>query len=1577
MAGLLKAIILAVVLITRPVAAADDGDDFSNNLFSDLAPLLALFGERVTTQFMSQAVGWADNIILAMGPLGIVTIIVSTIRVGGPIWLRAIVGRARENRAVAEEELMSSTSEEVSELWNGQKIVRVAGKPSIAEFICLLPLGAGAETESAVSEGAMADGQSQPDNDPFEVVSLEDAVKKDYIREVNQDIPGKRIAHRVAHAVRYLWRRDGKSLDDPERTKGIVSNNGSQASVPKKFIIVRNKTNAAPNLLLNIDRFSSPSELWAVATIGTMLQLGVLVYGGFITYHPSLLFKFQKGGNAVAHYAYPCTAVGTLLVVLGLIACSHVVESSTHEKFYVPNGFEARMVYLQKAGTVGDQSFDSFAIFAKEAKSVIVTSRRNDETTTVVLETKTVIGMFLALSGFVVQFVGLRSMNWSATIAQLVAVLIMTALRALVRRDLAKTPTTEKLLPGVELDWLATRLSFRFFHGLPDQGNEGDRPKSTEPPSAKKKGGRSETPGSADSWLKSSTDVASPRTSGTSCNTTHKSRPQSWIFKVVEASGTPSQETQKASMAHSAMKIRKGLADLAPWPRPLSAEARAVVTAIESTMNYFDDQSVFCPPEKPRDTPPSTLGAGRDGLHDESFVWHVETLRHGKIYFTVKRQRGKWKASEPEVEAALSLWDSDDLLHKPETGSVLVAGPDVASLPRDSTKARRALQLLGPSSPRLRRDLRWWLPGETAKIMTVRAAGESARAAGANGGREEEYHGVFGCGHSDGCPGWTETVRYRTMELLWPYDTTSTFPTTTRIPFLPRNELLLATTHEQPARRLFAQHLFTAFMWALAREKMQRPIPGRANIQASDLSQLDVSPHSWRLFTLQNQQFSRVVQDIHATGLGSLNDIYFCIIPPLSQTHRLPQTDSVVKWAQQHLLEPGPTGRWSKVVNGLVWLLGTFPDGDPVRDHLVPLAVSGLLLLAQECMARKRQMYPEDDVKELESLKCDLESMLKTDNGAHHSLSVARGYAPATNYRYPEPILASMEQEWSYDYSDGPERSANLNIQDAFSRTALHYAEVDGHYFAGLSKVREMINAQDCLGWSPLHFASNQDSGGADDKVARLIQAGADVGLRSLEGFTPLHCAAMAGATKSVMELVEAGADVNVLDSLRNTPLHWAAFLGHDDIVTELLGLTNQGLRTIGGRTVLHQFALRDKATTTGTEYESVLQSILKQGYDASAKDRFGRVALHYAASSGLENVVKSDLLPKHGADGIDILDNEGMRPIDFAAAHGHDNLVEYLFNLWDGASKKEQVRHRNRKDATLLHHAAGGDCRSLLSSLLLPGGWISLDWVDGWNMSALHYAAINGRTATLKLLAETQPDLLSAEDCEGNTALHLAAESGNKDCVLYLETKLTERGEERWLVAGEGMTPLHLAVKHVDDVAMVNFLLKAGCPIDQKDRYGYTALHLAAIEGHVAIAEALLGWKPQAAQVGATTNVGDQPLACAAFCGSVQMVELLVKSGAETKVRDKDGKTPFLVAARYELAHSEHRLWIAPLREVTAQRKVNVLQLLIETGADPHDVDQHGRSARDVVFDGHKGDDDEDTRNRQLVAGYLECLLL
>lgn len=67
--------------------------NISDYLPDELAPLLTLFGEQVTKQFLSVCIGWPDVILLSLGPVGIITIMISTIRVSDLTWLKALVGR--------------------------------------------------------------------------------------------------------------------------------------------------------------------------------------------------------------------------------------------------------------------------------------------------------------------------------------------------------------------------------------------------------------------------------------------------------------------------------------------------------------------------------------------------------------------------------------------------------------------------------------------------------------------------------------------------------------------------------------------------------------------------------------------------------------------------------------------------------------------------------------------------------------------------------------------------------------------------------------------------------------------------------------------------------------------------------------------------------------------------------------------------------------------------------------------------------------------------------------------------------------------------------------------------------------------------------------------------------------------------------------------------------------------------------------------------------------------------------------------------------------------------------------------
>jgi len=108
-------------------------DDFANNLATDLAPLITLFGEQVTKQYLSESVGFLDTLIFALAPLGILTAVVSAIRVSGSPSLRAFIGRAQEGPGNAEVELLSCTSETTAEIWNDGGIARVFGKPNLLE----------------------------------------------------------------------------------------------------------------------------------------------------------------------------------------------------------------------------------------------------------------------------------------------------------------------------------------------------------------------------------------------------------------------------------------------------------------------------------------------------------------------------------------------------------------------------------------------------------------------------------------------------------------------------------------------------------------------------------------------------------------------------------------------------------------------------------------------------------------------------------------------------------------------------------------------------------------------------------------------------------------------------------------------------------------------------------------------------------------------------------------------------------------------------------------------------------------------------------------------------------------------------------------------------------------------------------------------------------------------------------------------------------------------------------------------------------------------------------------------------
>ncbi|KAL0930122.1 ankyrin repeat domain-containing protein 28 [Colletotrichum truncatum] len=131
-----KHFFFALALFVLCSSAADDGlSDFTNDLATDLGPLLALFGEFMTKQYLSESTTFLDYFIFAMCPIGIITTIVSVIRVCGSQSLRVFIGRSYEGNGVVEAELCTSTSRYVCELFDHGGITRVLGRPKILELV--------------------------------------------------------------------------------------------------------------------------------------------------------------------------------------------------------------------------------------------------------------------------------------------------------------------------------------------------------------------------------------------------------------------------------------------------------------------------------------------------------------------------------------------------------------------------------------------------------------------------------------------------------------------------------------------------------------------------------------------------------------------------------------------------------------------------------------------------------------------------------------------------------------------------------------------------------------------------------------------------------------------------------------------------------------------------------------------------------------------------------------------------------------------------------------------------------------------------------------------------------------------------------------------------------------------------------------------------------------------------------------------------------------------------------------------------------------------------------------------------
>jgi cytohesin len=380
--------------------------------------------------------------------------------------------------------------------------------------------------------------------------------------------------------------------------------------------------------------------------------------------------------------------------------------------------------------------------------------------------------------------------------------------------------------------------------------------------------------------------------------------------------------------------------------------------------------------------------------------------------------------------------------------------------------------------------------------------------------------------------------------------------------------------------------------------------------------------------------------------------------------------------------------------------------------------------------------------------------------------------------------------------------------------------------------------------------------------MAALVSAGADVNAENDMGSVPLHFAAGARArpADACRLLLAAGAAPGVEDVRGQVPWMAAA----DDELAHLLGGPDPALYAAAG----------------AGDVRALRALLADPALDPTLPSASGVGAAHLAAAGG--HVGALSLLLARAPALADARDAAaGEAPAHHAARGGHAAALELLA----------------RRGADLA-------ARSEHNSEYARGEWSSKsrEAIEPAHATPLHLAVEGGHAAAAAALlaAGAPPD---APDFEGRTPLHRALEAaleGDEEAAAMAEL-LLKAGADAARGTSDFASALHLVS---GDAELIKLLAAHGADANVADAEGWTALMLSARRGGRAGSSAAAALLAAGAAAGATNAAGATALHLAAANGRLETARALLAAAPALKAaRNSDGKTPAELAKAPELA--------------------------------------------------------------------------